>query len=118
MKRVYNSLRDRRRAKIRAKIKGTQEKPRLVVFRSHRFIYGQVIDDEKGVTLVAFSDQQLGETDQKLTKTERAKLVGQELTKRAQKKGIKKVIFDRAGYHYHGRVKALAEGAREGGLNF
>lgn len=118
MRKKYSNRRDRRRAKIRVKVKGTAKKPRLVVFRSQRFIYCQIIDDQKGDTLAAFSDKQLGERHQKLSKTDRAKLVGQELAKRAQKKGIKAIVFDRAGYQYHGRVKALAEGAREGSLNF
>ena len=117
-RKVYSDQRDRRRAKIRAKVKGTAQRPRLVVFRSNRSIYAQVIDDQKGVTLAAFSDRQLSEKDQELSKRERANLVGRELAKRVLKQGIKVIVFDRAGYRYHGRVKALAEGARSGGLKF
>lgn len=117
-RKIYSNQRDRRRAKIRAKIKGTAARPRLVVFRSQRSIYGQIIDDQKRVTLAAVSDYNLGEGDRKLSKTERANLVGKELAKRAEKQGIKAIVFDRAGYRYHGRVKALADGAREGGLKF
>lgn len=127
MKKTYKSKQDRRRAKLRAKIKGTASRPRLVVFRSNKCIYSQIIDDQKGKTLVAASESEL-ESDKKRvilknkkgtgSKTERAKVVGQLLAQKALKKGIKKVVFDRAGYKYHGRVKALAEGAREEGLVF
>lgn len=118
MKKNYSRQRDRRRAKIRARVKGTTQKPRLVVFRSHQHLYGQVIDDQKRITLAAFSDQQLEKGGQGLSKTDQAKLVGQELAKRAREKGVKEIVFDRAGYQYHGRVKALAEAARKGGLKF
>lgn len=93
---------------------------RLAVFRSNKSIYGQVIDDEKGQTLAAASEKDLGKIGKgkKPTKSEKAKMVGEILAQRATKRGIKEVKFDRRGYKYHGRVKALAQGAREGGLQF
>jgi large subunit ribosomal protein L18 len=107
--------RKKRHNRIRAKISGTAERPRLVVFKSLSNHYAQLINDEKGVTLASFSDLKL---KGKETKTERAKKVGMELAKIAKEKGIKLCVFDRNGYKYHGRVKALADGAREGGLQF
>ncbi len=97
------------------KIKGTTLRPRLSVFRSHRVIYAQVIDDEKGKTLVAANEKEM---KAKGTKIEKAALVGEALAKKALVKKIKTVVFDRGHYQYHGRVKALAEGARKGGLKF
>ena len=109
----------RQRIKFRIKkiVSGTAQKPRLVVFRSNSEIYAQVIDDTKGVTLVAASsrDKDLKATG---TKTEKAKQVGQAIAKKALAAGIESISFDRGGYLYHGRVKSLAEGAREGGLKF
>ncbi len=90
---------------------------RLVVFRSNKYIYAQVIDDEKGVTLVSVNEKEIGKK-QGMTKTERARLVGRVLAKKAMAKKIDFVWFDRRHYKYHGRIKALAEGAREGGLKF
>ncbi|MBI3443541.1 50S ribosomal protein L18 [Candidatus Woesebacteria bacterium] len=90
---------------------------RLSVFRSSKYIYAQIIDDEKGATLVSFSDKNL-KFSEKLTKVQKAATTGEELAKRALKKKIKKVVFDRGRYKYHGRVRALAEGARKGGLVF
>lgn len=108
--------RDRRHKRIRAKIKGTNKVPRLCAFRSNKHIYGQLIDDEKGKTLLIAKDT---EVKKKLKgKIEIAKEVGKLLAQKAVDKKYKKVIFDRAGYKYHGRIKALAEGAREGGLKF
>jgi len=118
MKKVYRSQKDRRRAKLRAKIEGTNSRPRLVVFRSTRYIYGQIIDDKKRETLVSASERDLEAKDKELTKTAQAEMVGRKLAMKAEKRDIKKVVFDRAGYKYHGRVKALAEGARKGGLEF
>jgi large subunit ribosomal protein L18 len=106
--------RTRRRARIRAKISGTKDMPRLSVFRSGKFIYAQVVDDEQGVTLVASSDLKA----KKGTKTDRAKAVGQQIAEMAKAKGITKVVFDRGGFLYRGRVASLADGAREGGLTF
>lgn len=107
----------RRHRRIRAKVFGTAEKPRLSVFRSNKFIYGQLIDDTKGHTMFAVSDMLL-ETGAKKTKLEKAKFVGAMLGKMAVDKKIEKVVFDRGGFIYTGRVKALAEGAREAGLKF
>ncbi|MBU0981421.1 50S ribosomal protein L18 [Patescibacteria group bacterium] len=104
----------RRHARIRAKVSGTVEKPRLVVFRSLSHISAQLIDDKTGKTLCSAHDIKA----KKGTKTERAKAVGIELAEKAQKAKITTCVFDRNGYLYHGRVKALAEGAREGGLKF
>ncbi len=97
----------------------TSGRPRVSIFRSSKFIYAQIIDDVKGKTLVSFSSKDLAKKDiEKKNKVEIAKLVGEGLAKKAKKAKISKVIFDRAGYKYHGKVKALAEGAREGGLKF
>lgn len=111
--------RQRRHRRVRAKVQGTQERPRLNVYRSSAHIYAQVIDDLQGHTLVAAStlDSDVKDADGK-TKTERAKAVGQLIGERAKAAGIEDVVFDRGGYLYHGRVKALAEGAREAGLKF
>lgn len=92
-------------------------RPRLAVFRSSQYIYGQIIDDKKGITLVSAHDGDL-KTKKKVSKTKRAGLVGEILAKRAKELGIRKIRFDRRKYLYHGRVKALAEGARKGGLKF
>lgn len=114
----YKTQKERRKKRVRAKVFGTQNHPRLSVFRSGKHIYAQVIDDEKGHTLAAFSDLNLKDSEQKLKRTEMAKKVGENLGKIAQDAGIKKVVFDRGSFKYHGRVKALAEGARTAGLNF
>ena len=106
-----------RHKRVRGKVFGTPERPRLNVFRSETNIYAQVIDDTKGITLVSASSLEKNfECDG--TKTDAAKKVGEVLAERAKAKGIDAVVFDRGGYLYHGRVKALAEGAREGGLQF
>ena len=109
--------RHRIKYRIRKTVSGTPEKPRLVVFRSNSEIYAQIVDDTKGVTLVAASsrDKDLKATG---TKTEKAKQVGEAIAKKALAAGIETISFDRGGYLYHGRVKSLAEGAREGGLKF
>lgn len=114
------AARKRRHARIRQRIHGTAERPRLNVFRSLRHIYAQVIDDDLGHTLVSSStlDPELREQLKGLTKSQQAAHVGRVLAERALAKGVKKVVFDRGGYPYHGRVKALAEAAREGGLEF
>lgn len=97
----------------------TSERPRLSVFRSSKFIYAQIIDDVKGKTLVSFSSKDLPKKNiEKKSKVEIAKMVGEGLAKKAKKAKINKVVFDRAGYRYHGKIKAVAEGAREGGLKF
>ena len=109
-----NDKRIRLKKKIRVKIHGTEARPRLTVFRSNKFIYAQIINDVTGKTLVAASDVKIT----KGTKTERAKEVGKMIAEVALKGKIKKVVFDRNGYIYHGRISALATGAREGGLKF
>ncbi|MFN8265308.1 MAG: 50S ribosomal protein L18 [Chitinophagaceae bacterium] len=103
---------------IRRKIAGTPEKPRLSVFRSNTDIYVQVIDDVNGKTIVAASTKDKDIKAQKGTKVEMSKLVGQAIARKAAELGVTKVVFDRGGNLYHGRVKAVAEGAREGGLQF
>ena len=111
-----NAIRVRKHARVRAKISGTPECPRLVVFRSNKNIEAQIIDDVKGVTLVSASSVQL-----KLSNggnVEGAKLVGAKIAELAKAKKIEKVVFDRGGYIYHGRVQSLADAAREGGLKF
>ncbi len=106
--------RTRRRNRIRAKVSGTASIPRLAVFKSLKYMYAQLIDDENGVTLVAATSKGAKANG----KTAAAKLIGTEIATKAADKKIQKVVFDRGGYIYTGRVKALAEGAREGGLNF
>lgn len=110
-----------KRAKIKRRIRknvfGTTEQPRLSVFRSNKEIYAQIIDDLKGTTLVAASSYKNKAVEGK-AKSEQAGLVGKDLAEKAAKAGITAVVFDRNGYQYHGRVKALADGAREGGLKF
>jgi large subunit ribosomal protein L18 len=112
--------RKRREVRVRNKVQGTQQRPRLSIFRSLSEIYAQVIDDQAGSTLVSASsiDQELRGTMKGLKKSEQAKVVGKALAERAKKKGVKTVVFDRGGFRYSGRVKALADGAREGGLEF
>ena len=106
-----------RHKRVRGKVSGTPERPRLNVFRSETNIYAQVIDDTKGVTLVSASSLEKG-FEGPGSNCEAAKKVGEAIAQRASDKGIEAVVFDRGGYLYHGRVKALAEGAREGGLQF
>jgi large subunit ribosomal protein L18 len=103
---------------IRQKVSGTAQKPRLSVFRSNTDIYAQLIDDANGVTLASASSKDKEVAAQKGTKTETSKLVGAALAKKATALGLETCVFDRGGYLYHGRVKAVAEGAREGGLKF
>jgi large subunit ribosomal protein L18 len=117
MKAIKNKKREsrtRRHGRIRTQAVGTAARPRLSVFRSNKFIYAQIIDDASGVTLAAASDVK----EAKGKKVERAKTVGTELAKKAKAQKIESVVFDRGGFLYAGRVKALAEGAREGGLTF
>jgi len=108
--------RQQRHKKIRSKISGTSKIPRLAVFRSSMYIYAQIIDDETGKTLVSMSDLKL--KNEKETKSDLAKKVGLEIAKKAKDKNISAVVFDRGGHRFHGRVKFLADGAREGGLKF
>jgi len=113
-----SSARQKIRYRIRKKISGTAEAPRLSVFRSNTDIYAQIIDDNSGATIAAASSRQKDILAQKAPKIEKSKMVGEAIAKKATELGIKKVVFDRGGYIYHGRVKAVAEGAREGGLQF
>ncbi len=116
----YHEARRRRHSRLRKKISGTLDRPRLNVYRSLRHIYAQVIDDTQGHTLVSASsiDNALAEECEGLEKTEAARVVGRAVAERALASGIDRVVFDRGGYQYHGRVKALAEAAREAGLEF
>lgn len=107
-----------RAVRTRKKLSYDLERPRLSVFRSIKYLYAQVIDDTKAATLVAVSEKELGEKAEKESKTQRAKNLGIVLGKKAVKKKIKSVRFDKGSYKYHGRVKAFADGAREGGLQF
>ena len=113
-----NDMRKERHSRIRASLCGTAQKPRLNVFRSSANITAQIIDDEKGVTLVSVSTLEKELNIKNGGNVEAAKLVGAEIAKRAKKAKIEEVVFDRGGYLYHGRVKALAEAARENGLEF
>ena len=106
-----------RQKRVRSVLKGTSEKPRLNVFRSNIHIYGSIIDDSNGKTLFSGSDKSFN-NDKKKTKTDIAYEIGLALGKKAKLKKINEVVFDRAGYKYHGRIKAFAEGARKGGLKF
>lgn len=112
--------RERRRKHVRKFVHGEPDRPRLNVFRSEKHIYAQVIDDRKGHTLAAASDSEaaLSPRLKGVKPLERAKIVGETVAQRARDKGIQQVVFDRAGYKYHGRIKALADGARSGGLQF
>ncbi len=112
--RTSNERRLKRHMRIRNKIAGTTERPRLVVFRSLKHIYAQLVDDAENRTLMTVSDAKVVEG----TKTEKSTAVGKALAEQAKAAGITQVVFDRAGYQYHGRVKAVADGAREGGLEF
>ena len=113
-----SSARQKIRYRIRKKIAGATAKPRLSVFRSNTDIYAQLIDDNNGTTLAAASSKQKDILAQKAPKIEKSKLVGAAIATKAKELGITTVVFDRGGYIYHGRVKAVAEGAREGGLIF
>ncbi len=119
MKISKNESRQRRKVRIRKKVNGTTERPRLVVYRSNLHLYAQIVDDTKGTTLVATSTLSLkkAEADAHCNMTGAA-LVGKEIARLAKEKNINSVVFDRNGYIYHGRVKALADSAREGGLEF
>ena len=110
--------RNRIKMRIRKVVKGTAETPRLTVFRSNKQIYAQIIDDLQGKTLASATSKLPAIADKKVPKIEQAKLVGKEIAERAIEAGINTVVFDRNGYLYHGRVKSLAEAAREGGLKF
>lgn len=112
-----NKQKIKRKLRIRAKVQGSGLRPRLSVFRSNKFIYAQIIDDDKKVTILGVSEKELGKKE-KQKPIEKSKQLGLILAKKAIDKKIKEVIFDKGPYLYHGRIKALAEGAREGGLKF
>jgi large subunit ribosomal protein L18 len=113
-----STARQKIRYRIRKKISGSSAIPRLTIFRSNADIYAQLIDDNNGVTIAAASSRQKDITAHKAPKTTKSKMVGEAIAKKAIDLGVKKVVFDRSGYIYHGRVKAVADGAREGGLDF
>jgi large subunit ribosomal protein L18 len=117
MTNIKESRRQRIKKMIRKRVEGTQEKPRLSVFRSNTGIYAQIIDDKLGRTIVSASSLEIDKTSKSIN-IEKSKKVGLALAEKAKKEGISKVVFDRNGYLYHGKIKALAEGAREGGLQF
>jgi large subunit ribosomal protein L18 len=120
MRETRNEARKRRHARVRKKIAGTSNVPRLSVFRSLKHIYAQIIDDDAGQTLVSAStlDADVRPEIAGRSKMEQAQVVGRRLAEKALSRGVKKVVFDRGGYVYHGRVKALADASREGGLVF
>ena len=110
--------RRRRHLRVRKKVSGTTERPRLVVYRSLKHIYAQVVDDDKGIVLLGASDQSEGLAVDGTGKVAKSKATGKLIASKAKAAGITKVVFDRAGFQYHGRIKAVADGAREGGLEF
>jgi large subunit ribosomal protein L18 len=118
MAKSRNSRREKIRKRIRGVISGTAARPRLSVYRSNKDIYAQLIDDSKGITLAAASSREVGINEVKDSKVAKATLVGKKIAELAKGAGIESVVFDRGGYLYHGRVKSLADGAREGGLQF
>jgi large subunit ribosomal protein L18 len=117
---LKRQARIKRRRRIRKRVKGTSGRPRLCVFRSAKHIYAQIIDDNSGLTLVSASstEAEVRQQDSFESKVALATFIGKQVGQRAQEKGIKKVVFDRNGFLYHGRVKAVSEGARESGLEF
>ncbi len=111
--------RKKRKLRIRVKIKGTAHRPRLSIFRSNRYIYAQIIDDLKGQTLAAVCEKELSKEGKVIkNKTESARALGNYLAEKAKKLKLTQIVFDRSGYLYHGRVKAFADGIREGGLKY
>lgn len=119
MKTSKNDARQHRKIRIRKKVAGTGERPRLVVYRSNMHIYAQIVDDEKGATLASASTLSMAKTRPGLhCNKDGAMEVGREVARLAKEKNIDKVVFDRNGYIYHGKIKAVADGAREGGLEF
>ena len=108
----------RRHLRVRKKVEGTPERPRLVVFRSSKHMYAQLVDDQRGVTIVGAADMSEGVQVDGKGKVARSFALGRLIAAKAKEKGIAKVVFDRGGYQYHGRVKAVADGARKGGLEF
>lgn len=118
MTNIKHTKRSLRHQRVRAKVSGTSERPRAAVHRSLQHVYVQLIDDTSHTTLLAFDDSKLSDTERsEKTKSEQAHLVGKKIGELAKKQGIEAVVFDRGGYKYHGRVKAVAEGIRESGVN-
>src|SRR2546428_12185130 len=118
MVRTREDRRHQRHLRVRHKVAGSAGRPRVVVFRSSKHIHAQLVDDTRGVTLVGAADRSEGVTVEGKGKTARSCALGQLVARKAKAKGIAKVVFDRGGYRYHGRVKAVADGARKGGLEF
>ena len=116
--RTREERRGRRHLRVRKKVEGTADRPRLVVFRSLKHIYAQLVDDHRGVVLLGVSDSSEGLAVEGAGKVARGKAVGKLMAGKAKAAGVARVVFDRAGYRYHGRVQAVADGAREGGLEF
>lgn len=116
MNKNYIKGRARRRLKVRAKVEGTGTRPRITVYRSSEHIYVQLIDDQKGKTLINLSEKNLSASKEKITKSQKAALLGSLLAQKSKELKITAAVFDRNGYKYHGRIKALADGAKEGGL--
>jgi large subunit ribosomal protein L18 len=116
--RTREDRRRRRHLRVRKKVRGTAGRPRLVVFRSVKHIYAQLVDDDRGVTLVGASDQSEGLRIEGPGKVGKGLALGQLIAAKARERGITRAVFDRAGYRFHGRVKAVADGARKGGLEF
>lgn len=114
----YKTIRAARKSRTRKRLRARGSRPRLSVFRSGKRVYAQIIDDQKGVTLVAASDYEVGKNGEPMTKTMKAAEVGALLAESAKKAGIRAVMFDRGAYKFHGRIKALADAARKGGLEF
>jgi len=117
-KTTKNAARKQRHQRVRRKVVGTEERPRLNVYRSNKHIYAQLINDETGTTLISASTKEKDLTLENTGNIEAAKYVGEQIAKRGKDAGISAVVFDRGGYKYHGRIKALAEAAREEGLEF
>lgn len=113
---AYNKARSRRHNRVRAKVEGSTGRPRLAVFRSNTGIYGQIIDDSKKITLVSISPAEV--KDKKVSKVEQSQLLGKLIAEKAKTAKITTIVFDRGGYQYHGRIKAFADAARNGGLIF
>lgn len=121
MKKIKDRKQYRRiriRMRIRKSVAGTQERPRMSVYRSNKQIYVQLIDDLGGKTILSASSREKGISDKEVNKTDKAKLVGELIAEKAKEAGIENIVFDRGGYLYHGRIKSLAEAARKGGLKF
>jgi len=116
--RTQEDRRRRRHLRVRNKVRGTAGRPRLVVFRSSKHIYAQLVDDDRGVSLLGASDRSKGLAADAPGKVAKGRALGQLIATKAKERGITRVVFDRGGYRYHGRVKAVADGARKGGLEF